>query len=58
MVNVVYVFYFVVVSKVKLMLDVFKYDIVYVCVEVNVKGTENVFRVIRERDDEFFAVKK
>ena len=58
MANVAYVFHLAAVSKVKPTLDASKHDIVYACVEANVKGTENVLRATRERDDELLAAKK
>lgn len=48
--DVSYVFHLAAVSKVKPTLDSSKDDIVYACVETNVKGTENVLRAIRLRD--------
>ena len=50
--EVSYVFHLAAVSKVKPTLDSSKDDIVYACVETNVKGTENVLRAVRLRDTE------
>ena len=58
MAGVAYVFHLAAVSKVKPTLDASKHDIVYACVEANVKGTENVLRATRERDDELLAASK
>jgi len=50
--DVTYVFHLAAVSKVKPTLDPTKDDVVYACLETNVKGTENVLRAVRARDAE------
>lgn len=50
--GVTYVFHLAAVSKVRPTLDPTKDDVVYACLETNVKGTENVLRAVRARDAE------